>query len=87
MATIIINHRVKDFHQWKSYYDADVKRRDAAGLQEISVGRMKEDPNNIYMIWESSNPEAAKRMAEDPELKALMEKAGVISEPEMIILE
>ncbi len=87
MATIILNHRVNDFKEWKKHYDADAPRRKNAGLKELSVGTKSGDPHQVYMIWQSSNPAALDKMMKDPELKATMKKAGVISEPEVLLLD
>jgi hypothetical protein len=87
MATIILNHRVADFDKWKPYYDADSPRRKAAGLREIKVGRKAGDPNNVFIIWEAPNTSDFQKMANDQDLRKLREKAGVINEPEVTILD
>ncbi len=87
MATIILNHKVTDYNQWKPYYDADIKRRESAGLKEIKVGRKAGDPNTVYMIWEVKDIEGVNSMVGDPELQEVMKKAGVISPPEIVIIE
>ena len=35
----------------------------------------------VYIFWATNDLEAIKGMLSDPELKTLMEEAGVISEP------
>ena len=87
MATIIINHKVNDYNHWRPLFDADSKRRESAGIKEIKVGRRVDDPNNVYMIWEARDIERVKSMVSDPELHEVMKKAGVIGQPEVIILE
>jgi hypothetical protein len=86
MSIIIASHRVRDFHSWKPYYDGDAPRRKAAGLKEVTVGRKAEDPNQVYMIWETKDPSGIQKMSNDPELKQLMQKAGVISPLEITVL-
>ncbi len=86
MAIIIANHRVKDFDEWKPYYDQDSWRREQAGIKELHLGRKADDPNDVYLIWETSDPEKVRLFGDDPELHKLMEKAGVISELKFVIL-
>lgn len=81
MAIIILNHDVKDFATWKPYYDADSGRRASAGLKEIAVGTKSDNPNKVYIIWEG-DPAKLENMVDDPDLKKVMDEAGVISRPE-----
>ena len=87
MATVILSHRVKDFEAWKPAYEADKARRDAAGLTEIAVGRKSGDPELVYMIWDAADPSALQQMVSDPALQKVMQEAGVISTPELVLLE
>jgi hypothetical protein len=87
MAKVILNHRVKDYDTWKVGYDSDAARRDSAGLIEIAVGKKAGDPNLVYVIWEAPDPSVFDTMFADPELQQAMESFGVISAPEMIIIE
>ena len=85
MATIILSHDVKDFASWKPHYDGDVARRENAGFKELAVGTQSNNPNKVFMIWEG-NPTGLDKMLHDPGLKEKMEIAGVISPPEVTII-
>ena len=85
MATIILSHDVKDYASWKPHYEADKARRQNAGFKEIAVGTKSDDPNKVIMIWDG-DPAAIDSMLKDPDLKELMETAGVISPPEITII-
>jgi len=86
MTTIILNHKVSDYKSWRKHYDADMPRRKGAGLKEIHVGTKAKEPNNVYIVFQTSNPSAFEKMAKDPALKEVMKKAGVLGEPEITIL-
>ena len=86
MAQITVAHRVKDFDTWKVIYDEDKPRRDQLGLTERAIYRDANDGNSILLSWEG-NPDVIQDMFSDPELKAKMEEAGVISAPEIIVGE
>ena len=85
MAIIIVNHDVKNFASWRPHYDADSDRRINAGLKELAVGTDSENPNKVFMIWEG-DPAPLDNMLKDPGLKEKMEEAGVISAPEVTII-
>ncbi|MBA3829007.1 MAG: hypothetical protein H0X33_08730 [Taibaiella sp.] len=86
MATVILNHKVTDYNTWKQGYDSDKARRENAGMKEIFVGQRHDDPGMAYMIWEVADTSAIDKMMSDPDLQQTMQQAGVISKPEMIIL-
>ena len=86
MATVIVNHRVSNYASWKAIYDADQARRDAMGLTQLAVGEKADDPGMVYMVWTVADPSALGAMMGDPELQKTMQEAGVISAPEVTIL-
>ena len=85
MSTIILSHDVKDFASWKPHYDADSARREKAGFKEVAVGTKSDNPNKVFIIWEGEQG-ALEQMLQDPALKEKMEVAGVISPPEVTII-
>jgi hypothetical protein len=86
MSKVILSHRVKDYDSWKVKYDADRPRRAAAGITEIAVGPRSDDPNMAYMIWDAKDPAVLDQMVSDPDLRKVMNDAGVISEPELVVI-
>ena len=87
MATVVLNHRVKDYASWKVLFESDRARRDEAGVKQIAVGQKAGDPGNVYMVWEVADPSIIAKMMADPELQKRMQEGGVISTPEAIIIE
>jgi hypothetical protein len=86
MAFIIGHHRVKNVAAWKPYFDGDLKRREAAGLKDLKTGTKADDPNEVYLVFETKDPSKFKAMVNDPGLKEVMDKAGVISAPEFFVI-
>ena len=85
MATIILSHEVADYAAWKPHYDADSARREGAGLKELSVGHQSDNPKKVFMVWEG-DAEVVDKMLQDPDLAEKMKEAGVVSKPEVIIV-
>ena len=87
MAIVILSHKVADYSTWKPHYDGDSARRENAGYTDVFCGQKSDDPNMVYMIWESENIESLDKMLADPELAKKMKEAGVISKPEVVIIK
>jgi quinol monooxygenase YgiN len=86
MVTFIVHHRVKDYTAWKPYYDQHAATRNAAGCKSDKVYRAVADPNDIVIVFQWDKAENARKFSASPDLKAIMEKAGVIGMPEMHII-
>jgi hypothetical protein len=87
MATAILNHRVKDYASWKTGFDGDSARRSAAGVTELAVGQRSDDPGMVYIVFHVQDASVITGMMNDPELQQIMQENGVISKPEMMIIE
>lgn len=80
---MIIYHTVKDYKAWRPVYDGDTARRMASGLTEAAVERSADKPDDLKIVFRISDIEKAKAMGNDPALKEAMDKAGVISKPDI----
>ena len=87
MPTIFLQHRVTDYDTWRPSYDGDMERRNAAGLKEIGVFRKAGDENLVLLVWGAETIEGFKAMLTSEGLKAKMQEAGVVGEPEVWIGE
>ena len=87
MAIVILSHTVADYATWKNIYSQDSARRDAAELKEVICGQKSDDPNKVYVVWETDAPEAIDKMFNDPELAAKLQEAGVTSKPDIVIVQ
>jgi hypothetical protein len=87
MKTVILSHVVRDYAEWRKAYDSDEKNRAASGMVITGVYRASENPNHITVIGEIASAEAIKAFMSNPDLKAAMERGGVISVPEVKILD
>ena len=85
-VTILISHEVKDYATWKNSFDADEVNRKNAGMKIIVLYRSIDKPNVITGLIEAPSAEIANKFLSNPDLKANMEKAGVMSAPEIRIL-
>jgi hypothetical protein len=82
---IMVSHHVKDFGAWLKVYDKEGSAdRAQYGLIDRAMGRGVEDSNMVYLIFAVTDMEKAKARTSSPELKKMMEEAGVDSEPKVL---
>ncbi|HEX9262094.1 MAG TPA: hypothetical protein VLD65_06860 [Anaerolineales bacterium] len=87
MCYLVVRHKVADYEKWRPFYDGDDVRRRAYGATGVSqVYRDMDDPNTTIAIMEWDTPDNALKFAHDPELAAVMEKAGVIGQPSLVTI-
>lgn len=86
MIYVYVTHKVADFTKWKPYFDSDDDARKSFGVEVKKLFRAADNENDVHILFEAQNEHSAKQCIERPELKVLMEKAGVISEPVFKIL-
>ena len=88
MIYLNVRHTVADYAKWRVGFDGDESaRRDAGATGVQQIYRDAENPNAITVMMEWDSAEKARRFAQDPALKEAMEKAGVISAPEVRFLD
>lgn len=85
-VTIINTVEVKDFVTFKKGFDAGAPVRDKAGIKVVGLFQSVDNGNVVTVVEEAASAEAAKAFFSDPKAKEAMEKAGVVSKPELKIL-
>jgi quinol monooxygenase YgiN len=86
MARILIQHHVKDFAEWKKAFDSAADLRTRNGGLSTQVYQNESDPNSITAILKWDSMMNAHKYTQSPELKAAMEKAGVVGQPSISFL-
>ncbi len=87
MATTIINsQKVESFAKWKQGFEAGESMREQAGIIIKGIYQSVDDENSITIISEVPTPEMAKAIFSSAAMIDAMEKSGVVSIPEIKIL-
>jgi quinol monooxygenase YgiN len=86
MASMLVQHTVKDFAEWKKVYDSVADMRSSNGELSDRIYRDASDPNRLTIIFKWDSLANAQKYAQSPELKAAMEKAGVEGPPDIHFL-
>jgi hypothetical protein len=86
MVTVIISHECKNYSDWRKAFDADEVNRSKAGFKITGVFHSVDNANKMTIIGEAPSVEAINGFMANPELKAAMDKGGVIGKPDVKIL-
>jgi quinol monooxygenase YgiN len=86
MATMLIQHKVKNFADWKKVFDSAIKLRTSSGELSAQVYQDASDPSKVTTLNKWNSLANAQKFAQSPDLKAAMEKAGVQGPPSVSFL-
>jgi quinol monooxygenase YgiN len=86
MASMMVQHHVKDFAMWKKVYDSQAAFRKSSGELSDQIFREASDPQKLTLLFKWNSVANAQKFAQSPELKAAMEKAGVEGPPTVSFL-
>ena len=87
MAYILVHHKIEEYNKWKSVFDDHSRTRAEYGSTGGKIFRNADNPNDILTLLEISSIEKAKEFAQSDSLKEAMQKAGVISMPEVYFFD
>ena len=83
MGVMIVHHSVRDYAAWRPAYDAHEAARRAAGLTSGRVFRSTDDPNDILILFNTSDRRRAEEFGRSDDLRTTMQNAGVVGQPEI----
>lgn len=84
---VIIKHKVANFAKWKTAYESHDSTRQAYGLHNYIVARGLKDSNMVMVVLKMDDTTKAKQFAALPDLKAAMQKGGVMGAPSFLYLD
>lgn len=86
MIHILIKHTVEDYDTWKPIFDEHASTRMEYGSQGYRLFHVSEDPNELVLLFEYDSAENVQKLLEESDLREVMEKAGMVGEPEIYFL-
>ncbi len=87
MTTLSIHLKIAEYPKWRAAFDAMDPARRQFGQTSYSVFRSASDPLELTVHTQWPSLEQARAYAISPDLKNAMQKAGIISQPEVAFLE
>ncbi len=83
LPAVLLTHTVADFDAWlEAYNDADGLRT-SKGIVGHAANRSNDDPSVAIVYHQAESFDTLRAFLADAELKAVMEAAGVTSEPDV----
>lgn len=79
--TMTVWNKVTDYDKWLAGFEAHDSLKLAYGLHNYVVGRSVADPNMLLVATKADDVDKAKAFGKSPELKAAMQKDGVVGKP------
>ena len=86
MPYMLVQHQVEDFAKWKTVFDSALDMRRAGGEKSAQILHDADDVNSLTLLFEWDSLENAQQYAQNPDLKAAMQEAGVTSPPNISFL-
>ena len=84
---LIIRQKVANYSKWKPVYDSHDSVRLAYGLHNNLVARGIKDSNMVMVVLQMDDAAKAKQFAALPDLKAAMQRGGVIGAPTFLYID
>ena len=78
---LTVHFKVKDFNTWRSSYNGHEKERTSAGITNGRVFSSPEDPNDVVILQDVADVSKARTWLGSSEIKAVMEKSGILGSP------
>ena len=87
MVAVIVRHRVRNYDTWKPVFDEHGAVRQEHGALGHQLYQLSSDPNEVIIVNQFRDLAGARAFAADPSLPETMQRAGVISEPDIAFCE
>jgi hypothetical protein len=87
MAMSIVQVTVGDFAKWRAVFQKHEPMRAAAGVTNPRIYRGADKSNDVLVCFDVANVAKAREVVASPELKAVMQEAGVIGPPKVHFIE
>jgi hypothetical protein len=87
MITVLTHIKVQDYAKWRPVFDELKALRDTHSLESEQVFRNNANPNEVFIEMHYRDAAQARAYMTSPELRAGMQRAGVLPPPEVTYLE
>ena len=78
---LTLHFKVKDFKAWRTGYNGNEKSRLSAGITNGRVFHSADDPNDVVVLQDVADLAKARTWLGSEDLKAAMQKSGVLGSP------
>ena len=86
MVTLLVRHKVGDYHRWKDVFDSHLTAQQRAGLTIKHVLRYVDDENEVVLWFEVFDVEKAKAFVSSADVPDAQCQSGVVDKPDLLFL-
>lgn len=86
MPTLAAQLTIGDYAKWRPVFDKHKALRDKAGLVNVRVYRNADNPNELIVWSETSDPAKSREALSGPEIRSAMQEAGVVGPPKIHVI-
>ncbi len=83
MVRLFVRHTVSDYGAWRAGYDDFDAERAGMGVRGHAVYQASDNPNDVTVTHDFDSLEAGQAFVSSARLREVMEKAGVVGEPQL----
>lgn len=83
---VLVKHKVQDYNTWKEVFDNFADFRKSSGEMSYQILNQSQDTNDLTLLFKWDNEKNAEKFMASDDLKAAMQKGGVIEEPQIQFL-
>lgn len=87
MIRMYVRHTVEDFDAWQRAYDEFAETRTALGVRDDAFFQGAEHPEDVTVWHDFEDLETARSFVKSDQLRQAMERAGVLSDPQIWFVE
>jgi hypothetical protein len=87
MVNVLVHHKISDYQNWRTTFDASIDLRLKGGERSCRIFRNPDDADDLTLLFEWESLDRAQQFMNSPELKNRMQQAGVLGMPEFKFLQ
>lgn len=78
---------MKDYAKWREVFGGAVSTGKSMGTKSVRMLKNSQNPNEVVTINEIADVASAMKMGQSNEMREIVQRAGVVGEPTMYLLE
>ena len=86
MAKMATQITIGDYGKWRAGFDKAASFREKAGMKNVQVYRDVDNPSSALVWSEIDDPAKARAVMDSPELRKVMQEAGVVGAPKIHVI-
>jgi hypothetical protein len=83
MIRMFVRHTVNDYNAWRKVYDAFADEQENAGVRSEAVYQSVDNPNDVTVLHDFVDIDAARAFVDSAMLREAMTSAGVQGQPQV----